>query len=96
MSEAGCRKAGELQIEGMDLVLGVPARFGLGFGLPGEWLKTPNPGCIFWTGWGGSIGFVDMDARISFSYTMNRMADSVLVDKRPYKLIREMWRCIGL
>ena len=28
LSEAGCRKAAELQIEGVDLVLGVPARFG--------------------------------------------------------------------
>ena len=35
MSEAGCRKALELQIEGQDLMLGMPARFGMGFGLGG-------------------------------------------------------------
>ena len=43
MSEAGCRKALELQIEGSDLVLGVPARFGLGFGLDGGVMPLPNP-----------------------------------------------------
>ena len=35
MSEAGCRKALELQIEGTDLILGMPVAFGMGFGLAG-------------------------------------------------------------
>src|ERR1700722_16649815 len=40
MSEAGCRKALEQQIEGPDLVMShmPPARFGLGFALPGPLL----------------------------------------------------------
>ena len=46
MSEAGCRKALEVQIEGDDLILGVPAKFGLGFGLPGATLPLPNPNII--------------------------------------------------
>ncbi len=43
MSEAGCRKALELQVEGKDLILDVPARFGLGFGLVGGVLPLPEP-----------------------------------------------------
>src|ERR1700744_3654967 len=35
MSEAGCRKALELQIDNTDLVLAMPARFGMGSGLAG-------------------------------------------------------------
>ena len=31
MSEAGCRRALELQVEGRDLILDLPLRFGLGF-----------------------------------------------------------------
>ncbi|MFO5146828.1 hypothetical protein RCK79_24855, partial [Salmonella enterica subsp. enterica serovar 1,4,[5],12:i:-] len=35
MSEAGCRRALEVQIDGPDLVMrGISVRFGLGYGLP--------------------------------------------------------------
>src|SRR5207245_10206195 len=42
MSEAGCRKALELQVEGDDLILGMPSRFRLGFGLAGGLLPLPS------------------------------------------------------
>lgn len=52
MSEAGCRKALEQQIEGPDLVMThlPPARFGMGFALPGPLLALdlPNPNTIHW------------------------------------------------
>src|ERR1700679_233520 len=60
LSEAGCRKALELQIEGTDLVMGIPARFGLGFGLAGGLIPLPNPNTMFWGGYGGSIAIIDM------------------------------------
>src|ERR1700761_5472811 len=61
MSEAGCRKALELQIEGPDLVLGMPARFGMGFGLAGGSVPLPNPeDSMYWGGYGGSIIMIDM------------------------------------
>ncbi len=91
MSEAGVRKALELQVEGVDLVIDYPARFSLGFGLPGEWLQTPNPDSLFWTGWGGSVGLIDMNARTSFAYAMNRMKGGVLVDPRALALVNAMW-----
>ena len=56
MSEAGCRKALEQQIEGPDLVMShmPPARFGMGFALPGPLLELdlPNPNTIHWGGGG--------------------------------------------
>jgi CubicO group peptidase (beta-lactamase class C family) len=95
MSEAGCRKALELQIEGDDLVLGVPARFGMGFGLPGAALPTPNPSTIFWGGYGGSLAIIDMDAHTSFGYTMNRMGNTTTGDFRGISLVMAVWQALA-
>jgi CubicO group peptidase (beta-lactamase class C family) len=95
MSEAGCRKALELQIEGTDLILAQPARFGMGFGLPGEWLNTPNPDCIFWPGAGGALAVIDMKSRMSFGYAMNRMGAGMLVDSRANDLLQAAWAALA-
>ena len=91
LSEAGCRKALELQIEGNDLILGGPARFGMGFGLAGGVLPLPNPNPMYWGGYGGSLVIIDMDARTSFGYAMNRMAPTTTGDMRGFGLIMEVW-----
>lgn len=96
LSEAGCRKALELQIEGPDLVLGGPARFGMGFGVAGGVIPFPNPNTIFWGGYGGSLAIIDMDARTSFGYAMNRMAGTTTGDVRALGLAMAMWRALGL
>ena len=92
MSEAGCRKALEFQIEGTDLVLGMPVRFGLGFGLPGEAVPLPNPNTIYWGGYGGSLAIIDMDARMSIGYAMNKMAPTTTGDTRALGLAMAMWQ----
>jgi CubicO group peptidase (beta-lactamase class C family) len=92
LSEAGCRKALELQIEGPDLVLGAPARFGMGFGLPSAQFPLPNANTIYWGGYGGSLAIIDMDARTSFGYAMNRMAPTTTGDMRGLGLAAAMWR----
>ena len=91
MSEAGCRKALEQQIEGTDLILGAPARFGMGFGLPGAMIPLPNPNTIFWGGYGGSLVIIDMDARTTFGYAMNKMAGTTTGDTRAFGLASAMW-----
>jgi CubicO group peptidase (beta-lactamase class C family) len=92
LSEAGCRKALEPQVEGRDLVLGVPARFGMGFGLPGAHMPLPNPNTIYWGGYGGSLALIDMDARTTFGYVMNKMAPTTTGDMRALSLATAMWR----
>ncbi|MEE2776213.1 MAG: serine hydrolase domain-containing protein [Acidobacteriota bacterium] len=82
MSEAGCRRALEEQINGTDLVLGVPLRHGLGYGLGNETMPLPSPNVCFWGGWGGSTIMVDLDNRIALSYVMNRMEAGVMGDPR--------------
>ncbi len=95
MSEAGCRKALELQIEGPDLILGIPARFGLGFGLAGGAVPLPNPNTIYWGGYGGSLVIVDLDAHTTFAYAMNKMAGTTTGDMRAFSLAMAMWEALG-
>ena len=95
LSEAGCRKALELQIEGEDLIFAAPARFGMGFGLAGGMIPLPNPNSIFWGGYGGSLVIIDMDARTTFGYAMNKMAGTTTGDTRAYGLAMAMWSVLG-
>jgi CubicO group peptidase (beta-lactamase class C family) len=95
MSEAGCRKALELQIEGTDLILAQPVRLGLGFGLPGSMLPLPNPNSIFWGGYGGSLALIDMDARTTFAFAMNKMAATNSGDMRAFGLCMAMWQALS-
>ncbi len=65
----------EEQWHGVDQVLMVPVRFGLGYCLA----AADNPIGVttgkkcFWGGWGGSIVLNDLDNRITLTYMMNRM-----------------------
>jgi len=95
MSEAGCRKALELQIEGQDLILGTPARFGMGFGLAGGAVPLPHPNSMFWGGYGGSVIVIDMDARTTFSYVMNKMQGTTMGDMRGFALLNAAWAALG-
>jgi CubicO group peptidase (beta-lactamase class C family) len=94
MSVAGVRKALKLQVEGTDLVMGVPARFGLGFGLAGGLLPLPNPNAMFWGGYGGSLAIIDMDAKMSIGYAMNRMLGTTTGDMRGIGLAFAMWEAV--
>ncbi|MFC4587699.1 serine hydrolase domain-containing protein [Sphaerisporangium corydalis] len=75
LSPAGCERALEEQYHGPDPYLGgMPARYGLGYGLNDEDLRmSPNPRTCFWGGWGGSLVVVDLQARMTVSFVMNRM-----------------------
>jgi CubicO group peptidase (beta-lactamase class C family) len=81
MSEAGARRALEVQTDGPDLVLGMPVRFGMGYGLGGDMMPLP-PGACFWGGWGGSLILVDLDSRTSYAFVMNRMVSTLMGDPR--------------
>src|SRR5262249_47052119 len=64
-------------------VLGVPVRFGMGFGLNSPELPiAPSDRACFWGGWGGSLIVVDLAARMTVAYMMNRMGEGTLGDAR--------------
>lgn len=88
LREAGLERIFDVQSVGDDLILGVPNRLGIGFGLSGpEAPVSPNPRACYWGGWGGSIVVNDLDARTTFAYGMNRMGDGLDTDHRSLLLL---------
>ena len=93
MSAAGCRAIFDEQTFGKDLVLGVPVKFGMGYGLTTDLLPMgPNEHIAYWGGWGGSTAVVDQDARMCVSYVMNRMEGNLMGDLRGFKLLQAAYR----
>jgi CubicO group peptidase (beta-lactamase class C family) len=74
----------DVQADGVDLVLGVPFRFGIGFGLSpsGAVPYLPEGRVAYWGGWGGSMIVMDLDRRLTTSYMMNRMAPGIVGSDR--------------
>ena len=72
------------QSNGVDLVLGLPLHFGIGYGLPR--LDTvpyiPEGRRCFWGGWGGSLVLNDLEHRMTFAYMMNKMAPGIVGSPR--------------
>jgi CubicO group peptidase (beta-lactamase class C family) len=88
LSAAGCEAVFEEQSHGVDLVLGVPLRLGIGFGLnSSDTPVSPNPRACFWGGWGGSIVVIDVDAHMAVAYMMNRMGEGTLGDLRGASIV---------
>lgn len=93
MSPAGARRALEEQANGIDLFLGMPVRFGMGYGLLNETFPfSPNPNTCFWGGYGGSVVIVDQDAHVCVTYAMNKMrAEAVVGDIRSKNLLAAVY-----
>ena len=94
MSESGARRALEEQIDGIDQVLMVRLRHGIGFGLQLGEMFTTGPGQMFWGGWGGSLAAVDLDARLSVAYVMNRMDADLMGDIRGRRIVDAVQSCV--
>ncbi|HEV3129332.1 MAG TPA: serine hydrolase domain-containing protein [Solirubrobacteraceae bacterium] len=86
LSEATISRIFEEQSNGPDLVLGVPLRFGMGYGLASETMPM-GPHSFSWGGYGGSLVFNDLDARITVTYVMNRMEPGLLGDRRGASMV---------
>ncbi|TVR25505.1 MAG: class A beta-lactamase-related serine hydrolase [Ilumatobacter sp.] len=83
LSATGCDRIFQEQTYGEDLVLPGVFRLGVGFGLPCPELPiSPNERACFWGGWGGSLAVIDLDARMSVAYVMNKMGEGTTGDLR--------------
>ncbi len=95
LSRASCERILEEQTNGFDLVLGIPVRWGLGFALTSMLIPLgPNPNSCFWGGYGGSFAMIDMDARVTVSYVMNRMVASLLDQSRVMRLVEPFYAAL--
>src|SRR5580698_7906361 len=85
------------QTNGIDLVLGVPLRFGIGYGLPQRdsmsWI--PEERICFWGGWGGSLIAMDLGRRMTISYMMNKMGAGILGSDRSTEYGRAIYAAVA-
>jgi CubicO group peptidase (beta-lactamase class C family) len=88
LSADGVERIFTEQHHDVDQVLGMKMRLGTGFGLMNEAVPlSANPRSCFWGGWGGSLAVIDLDARLSVAYVMNRMASGLVGDLRGAMLV---------
>lgn len=84
-----------MQIEGKDLVLAVPVRWGAGFVLnKHQIIYGPTQASFGHSGYGGSCAFGDPENKIGISYVMNRMLDNFNADGRSIELINSVYDCL--
>ena len=96
MSPGGVERIFEPQSEDVDLVLGMKMKLGMGFGLMNESIPlSPNPRACFWGGWGGSIALIDVDAQLTVSYAMNKMASGLVGDLRGAMIVMSAYQALA-
>ncbi len=81
LSSSGCDAIFDAQADGTDLVLGLPIRFGMGYGL-GNDVMPIGPRACFWGGYGGSLVVMDQETQMTVCYVMNRMDSGLQGDFR--------------
>lgn len=96
LSEETVEKVLDVQADGVDLFLGVPVRWGVGFALADARTMPhmPTGRVCFWVGRGGSLVMMDLDRRVTFSYTMNRLGDGLLGSERTHDYIRHVYEVL--
>jgi CubicO group peptidase (beta-lactamase class C family) len=81
------------QAQGPDAIIAVETAYGLGYMLGPTLPPTCPDGSFGHGGAGGSLGFADPKARLSFAYVMNRMRLD-LDDTRASDLTAALYRCL--
>jgi hypothetical protein len=96
LSEAGRLKALEPQADGVDLLLGIPIRWGLTFAVESPLFQNRLGHCVaYWGGNGGSLGFVDLDERMAVSYVMNRWIEGPHEYTRMNRILAAVYASLG-
>ncbi len=88
----------DVQADGVDLVLGVPLRFGIGYGLakPETIPYIPDGRVCFWGGWGGSLILMDLERRVTLAYMMNKMSPGVIGSPRAETYLLAAYAAMGI
>ncbi|KAF5704615.1 beta-lactamase [Fusarium mundagurra] len=94
LSEETIKLIFQEQSNGKDLVLGLPFRLGVGYGLTpsGALPWIPEGKICFWGGWGGSTIIMDLDKRMTIAYTMNKMGGGLVSSDRAEAYGRAIYR----
>ncbi|MEV0297749.1 serine hydrolase domain-containing protein [Nocardia sp. NPDC050710] len=86
----------EQQSDGLDQAILVPLRFGIGYGLPQSQTapEVPQGRVCWWAGYGGAIVVNDLDHRITFAYTMNKMEPGIIGSARADAYLRATFAAV--
>lgn len=97
MSDAGRWRVLEQQSDGVDLVIGVPCRWGMGFSLEMMMFPAVPAGtrAAFWAGNGGSLSFIDLDARMAVGYVPNRWISGPFEQFRSGNILRAAYQALA-
>src|SRR5262249_49815848 len=101
LSRATCERALKIESDAVDLVMGLPLRFGLGYSLAsGPVTQGYGPGrtehrVAFWGGSGGSFVMNDLDTRMTVAYVMNRHLEHGGMDHRGTDVVRAAYECLA-
>ena len=95
VSRSALADATVAQVDGPDLVLTIPTRFGTGFGLYAPGTPMLSATSYGHTGSGGSIGFADTDADLAFGYVMNVTLTVAGPDPRVERMVAALRTCLG-
>ncbi len=87
--------ARQVHSDGPDRVLVVPTRFGAGYMLDSAFQPLLGQGSFGHPGAGGSLGFADPEAGISFAYVMNQMQINLSGDPRTQSLVEALRHCLS-
>jgi CubicO group peptidase (beta-lactamase class C family) len=85
------------QAHGVDLFLGAPIRFGIGYALPetASIPYIPEGKICFWGGWGGSVIIMDLDRRVTISYMMNKMQAGIIGSDNAGAYVSAVYEALG-
>lgn len=89
------QRARRVEAQGLDAVLGVPARIGTGFELGDALGPGVGPDAFGHTGAGGSVAWADPAGRVAFAYVCNRLHLRPGPDPRAAGLARAVYAVLG-
>ncbi|KAI8632501.1 beta-lactamase [Xylariaceae sp. FL1651] len=90
----------EEQSRGMDLAIGTPIRFGIGYALKGDgdWIDDwmPTGDIAYWGGSGGSLGIMDVGRGVTITYAMNKRSPELIGNMASKVYIRAIYEALGV
>lgn len=90
----------EEQSNGMDLAIGSPIRFGIGYAIKGDgdWVDDwmPAGDIAYWGGSGGSLGIMDVGRKVTITYAMNKRSPSVIGNTASKAYIGAIYEALGV